>query len=575
MSAGVLQTQLIKRWPEALLGKLDLVFPNGPYLAQGKSDIEDFYDPPFYEWFQYSQDYQEVFNFDNCVAYIEDYMIKHGPFDGLMGFSQGLALTKVPKIKYVILMSGGKFGGSVSKFACPKLAANAFSSPVQCPSLHIIGETDYLKESGIELLDSFVDPVVINHPRGHIVAKLDEKGQKTMLSFIEKIEKIRTKNKVHDPKTESLASDENELPTNNTSSNFAFSTGAISPSPHRAVRFDKRRYGGRRGWKDGKICLALKDLRVAVPEKIGSGLQAILQGVTGEVSTITGQPDSGKSTLLDVLAWRFGLNTRQTGEMVINDRQQSLSGDATSVIGRKERGEEIGNDGKGEVQVQILKKPRFLCLHGFRTSSKILQKQLQRWPEAVLEKFDLVFIDAPYKAQGRSMVEGFYDPPYYEWFQFTEDYSEVYNFEECVDYIEDFMVKHGPFDGLMGFSQGGILSAALPGMQSDGVAFTKVPKIKYLIIMSGGKLGGTGSKFCIPKLAANAFSTPVQCPSLHIIGEADYFKESGIELLDAFVDPLVILHQKGHTIARLDEKGLKTMLSFIEKIEKIEKNEEM
>ncbi|XP_058184897.1 uncharacterized protein LOC131302341 [Rhododendron vialii] len=204
MSAKVLQTQLIKRWPEALLEKLDLVFPNGPYLAQGKSDIEDFYDPPFYEWFQYSQDYQEVSNFDNCLAYIEDYMIKHGPFDGLMGFSQGavisatlpglqsqgLALTKVPKIKYVILMSGGKFGGSVSKFACPKLAANAFSSPLQCPSLHIIGETDYLKESGIELLDSFVDPVVINHPRGHTIAKLDEKGQKTMLSFIEKIEKI-------------------------------------------------------------------------------------------------------------------------------------------------------------------------------------------------------------------------------------------------------------------------------------------------------------------------------------------------------------------------------------------------
>ncbi|XP_058184896.1 uncharacterized protein LOC131302340 [Rhododendron vialii] len=384
----------------------------------------------------------------------------------------------------------------------------------------------------------------------------------------------RTKNKVHDPKTGSLASDENEeLPTNNTSSNFAFSTGAISPSPHRAVRFNKRRYGGSRGdrvgWKGGKICLALKDLREAVPEKISSSLQAILQGVTGEVSAITGPPDSGKSTLLDVLAWRFGLNTRQTGEMVINDRQQSLSDYAISVIERQERGEEIGNDGKSEIKVPILEKPRFLCLHGFRTSSEILQQQLRRWPEAVLEKFDLVFIDAPYKAQGRSMVEGFYDPPYYEWFQFSEDYSEVYNFEECLDYIEDFMIKHGPFDGLMGFSQGGILSAALPGMQSDGVALTKVPKIKYLIIMSGGKLGGTGSKFCIPKLAANAFSTHVQCPSLHIIGEADFFKESGIELLDAFVDPLVIHHQKGHTIARLDEKGLKTMLSFIEKIKEM------
>ncbi|KAG5529501.1 hypothetical protein RHGRI_030032 [Rhododendron griersonianum] len=102
--------------------------------------------------------------------------------------------------------------------------------------------------------------------------------------------------------------------------------------------------------------------------------------------------------------------------------------------------------------------------------------------------------------------------------EFRSSQSEVYNFEECLHYIEDFMIKHGPFDGLMGFSQGGILSAALPGMQSDGVALTKVPKIKYLIIMSGGKLGGTGSKFSTPKLAANAFSTPVQCPSLHIIG---------------------------------------------------------
>lgn len=37
-------------------------------------------------------------------------------------------------------------------------------------------------------------------------------------------------------------------------------------------------------------------------------------------------------------ARRFGLNTRQTGEMVINDHQQSLSGYSTSVIERRKRG---------------------------------------------------------------------------------------------------------------------------------------------------------------------------------------------------------------------------------------------
>lgn len=35
----------------------------------------------------------EYRNFDECLAYIEDLMIKHGPFDGLMGFSQVCFIT--------------------------------------------------------------------------------------------------------------------------------------------------------------------------------------------------------------------------------------------------------------------------------------------------------------------------------------------------------------------------------------------------------------------------------------------------------------------------------------------------
>ncbi|KAK3042930.1 hypothetical protein RJ639_001006, partial [Escallonia herrerae] len=50
------------------------------------------------------------------------------------------------------------------------------------------------------------------------------------------------------------------------------------------------------------------------------------------------------------------------------------------------------------------------------------------------------------------------------------------------------MIKHGPFDGLLGFSQGATLSAAWPEMQKEGVALSKVPKIKFLIIISGPSL---------------------------------------------------------------------------------------
>uniref|UniRef100_A0A2P2JYC2 Uncharacterized protein MANES_12G128800 n=1 Tax=Rhizophora mucronata TaxID=61149 RepID=A0A2P2JYC2_RHIMU len=165
---------------------------------------------------------------------------------------------------------------------------------------------------------------------------------------------------------------------------------------------------------------------------------------------------------------------------------------------------------------EVQKKPRILCLHGFRTSAAILQQLAGRWPENVHEKLDLVFLDAPFPAEGKSDVEGIFDPPYYEWFQANKDYTKYRNFAECLAYIEDYMIRHGPFDGLLGFSQGAILSAALPGMQRDGVTLTKVPKIKFLIIIAGAMLGG--SKFGLPELAASAFSLPIECPSLHFIG---------------------------------------------------------
>ncbi|XP_059624206.1 uncharacterized protein LOC132267148 isoform X3 [Cornus florida] len=113
---------------------------------------------------------------------------------------------------------------------------------------------------------------------------------------------------------------------------------------------------------------------------------------------------------------------------------------------------------------QLVKKPRILCLHGFRSSSAILKKELEIWPEFVLNMMDLVFLDAPFPAEGEPSGEGKF-PPYYEWFESNEDHSEYRNFDECVAYIEDCMVRLGPFDGLLGLSQGALLAAALPGMQ--------------------------------------------------------------------------------------------------------------
>lgn len=74
-----------------------------------------------------------------------------------------------------------------------------------------------------------------------------------------------------------------------------------------------------------------------------------------------------------------------------------------------------------EGETLTLRKPRFLCLHGFRTSGEILKTQVtMKWPESVTQKLDLVYLDAPFPCQGKSEVEGIFDPPYYEWFQFNK-----------------------------------------------------------------------------------------------------------------------------------------------------------
>lgn len=68
---------------------------------------------------------------------------------------QGLVLTNVPKIKFLILMSGAKL--SRSRFSAPPLAANALSAPLKCPSLHVFGS--YLN---LALIDSITIKITIN-----------------------------------------------------------------------------------------------------------------------------------------------------------------------------------------------------------------------------------------------------------------------------------------------------------------------------------------------------------------------------------------------------------------------------
>ncbi|XP_072953346.1 LOW QUALITY PROTEIN: uncharacterized protein [Typha angustifolia] len=217
---------------------------------------------------------------------------------------------------------------------------------------------------------------------------------------------------------------------------------------------------------------------------------------------------------------------------------------------------EASGDGKAIAR----RRPRFLCLHGFRASGEIMRTGVVgAWPADVIARLDLVFADGSFPAEGKSSLEGIFPPPYFEWYQRDTDMN-YRNIDKCLEYIEELMIKDGPFDGLIGFSQGAMLSAALPGLQATGMALTRVPKVKYVVIMSGGI-------FLPPEVVEKAYAPKIECPSLHIIGEKDPLREDGEILVKSFVDPFIIRHSEGHIVPRLDDKGLETMLNFLNKIE--------
>ncbi|EHA8587088.1 dihydrofolate reductase [Cocos nucifera] len=198
------------------------------------------------------------------------------------------------------------------------------------------------------------------------------------------------------------------------------------------------------------------------------------------------------------------------------------------------------------------KKMKVLCLHGFRTSGSFLRKQISKWDSSIFQDFHLDFPDGIFPASGKSDVEGIHPPPYFEWFQFNMDFTEYTNLEACILHLCEYMTKNGPFDGMLGFSQGATLSALLIGYQAKEKILKDHPPIKFLVSISG-------SKFRDPRICDIAYKDPIKVKSVHFIGDKDWLRQPSEELAAAFDSPLILRHPQGHTVPRLDEITVKQL----------------
>ena len=125
-----------------------------------------------------------------------------------------------------------------------------------------------------------------------------------------------------------------------------------------------------------------------------------------------------------------------------------------------------------------------MALHNFRSNSEVFKQQLQPLI-ALLGDVDIEFVNAPHAARG----PGFYPGEGFEWW-----YSPTYKsammgwigdlgLEESKEYLRKIIRENGPFDGVIGFSQGGGMAHFLlgQGIVKKGILFSPVVPLGHTL----------------------------------------------------------------------------------------------
>ncbi|KAK4663867.1 uncharacterized protein QC763_502100 [Podospora pseudopauciseta] len=119
---------------------------------------------------------------------------------------------------------------------------------------------------------------------------------------------------------------------------------------------------------------------------------------------------------------------------------------------------------------------RVLCLHGVGSSGKMLETQLRPFLKAVDPSFDFVFVDGPFPCERGPGMAAF-DGPF---FSHTAGYSPE-QMIEAHEHLDRTIDDLGPFDGILGFSQGGALALSyLHRKQTQN----ELRPFKFALIMS-------------------------------------------------------------------------------------------
>lgn len=181
---------------------------------------------------------------------------------------------------------------------------------------------------------------------------------------------------------------------------------------------------------------------------------------------------------------------------------------------------------------------RILCLHGYNGSGSALRGQIAHLLPILSYYGDCVFADAPSLMQGD-----------HGWWHARDNGSEVnyQGWDRSRAALIRLFNEQGPFDGVLGFSQGAILTSVLCGLRHPA---GQPPTPEYPFSFSFAIMFGGFSARDTQLSKVYDQRDLYKLPSLHVYGTTDMIvnEVDSMKLARRFDGPRIIIHGGGHIV---------------------------
>lgn len=162
------------------------------------------------------------------------------------------------------------------------------------------------------------------------------------------------------------------------------------------------------------------------------------------------------------------------------------------------------------------------------------------------QNLELHFIDGLIETEGQEDMTGVFPGPYYSWCSLSPDNTLVdyKSVKEALDFVLDIIVEDGPFDGIMGFSQGAALALALVLRYATEHPLDPAYALcKWVVLFSCVGIDRKKNQLDDDSL--------LSIPSLHVYDAADrLLGTGGGKVACEPGSAKSILHERGHAIPR-------------------------